>query len=176
MSRGYPSLTALLGLVAVAGYQHRDKIAELIRDAQNKYAAPGQGRPASEQPPPGQQGTAQPRSPQTGSPQAGSAQHGALGDLLGGTSIGALLQGGLRDLVDSFKASGHGHIADSWVNTGPNKPVSPPELEQAISPEVLDTLSQKTGLSRQDILARLSRELPNAVDKYTPEGRLPAPT
>ena len=31
MSRGYPSLTALLGLLAIAGYQNRDKIAELLR-------------------------------------------------------------------------------------------------------------------------------------------------
>ena len=26
MSRGFPSMTALLGLLAFAGYQHRDKI------------------------------------------------------------------------------------------------------------------------------------------------------
>jgi uncharacterized protein YidB (DUF937 family) len=31
MSRGYPSLTALLGLLAIAGYQNRDKIAELLK-------------------------------------------------------------------------------------------------------------------------------------------------
>jgi uncharacterized protein YidB (DUF937 family) len=30
MSRAYPSMLALLGLVAVAGYQHRDKITELM--------------------------------------------------------------------------------------------------------------------------------------------------
>ena len=30
MSRGFPSMTALLGLLAVAGYQHRDKIAEML--------------------------------------------------------------------------------------------------------------------------------------------------
>ena len=30
MSRGFPSMTALLGLLAVAGYQNRDKIAELL--------------------------------------------------------------------------------------------------------------------------------------------------
>ena len=30
MSRGYPSLTALLGLLAIAGYQNRDKIAEML--------------------------------------------------------------------------------------------------------------------------------------------------
>ena len=31
MSRGFPSMTALLGLLAVAGYQNRDKIAEMLR-------------------------------------------------------------------------------------------------------------------------------------------------
>ncbi|MFL5196107.1 MAG: YidB family protein, partial [Microvirga sp.] len=29
------------------------------------------------------------------------------------------------------------------------------------------------GLSREELLQRLSRELPNAVDRYTPDGRLP---
>src|SRR4051812_8985100 len=32
MSRGFPSMTALLGLLAVAGYQNRDKLAELLRN------------------------------------------------------------------------------------------------------------------------------------------------
>ncbi|KQT82866.1 hypothetical protein ASG51_17275 [Methylobacterium sp. Leaf465] len=31
MSKGYPSMTALLGLLAVAGYQNRDKLAELLK-------------------------------------------------------------------------------------------------------------------------------------------------
>ena len=30
MSRGFPSMTALLGLLAVAGYQNREKIAEML--------------------------------------------------------------------------------------------------------------------------------------------------
>ena len=43
MSRGYPSMTALLGLLAIAGYQNRDKIAEMLRGgAQGNPAAPGQ--------------------------------------------------------------------------------------------------------------------------------------
>lgn len=75
--------------------------------------------------------------------------------------------------MDRFRQSGHGETADSWVATGPNKAVTPPQLEQAIGPEVLDALSKQTGLSREELLARLSRELPNAVDKYTPQGRLP---
>jgi uncharacterized protein YidB (DUF937 family) len=97
---------------------------------------------------------------------------GKLGGLLGGTSIGGLLNGGLRELVDSFRSSGQSEIADSWVKTGPNEPVSA-QIERAVSPEVLATLSEQTGLSRQELLSRLSRELPDAGDKYTPEGRLP---
>ena len=65
---------------------------------------------------------------------------------------------------------------DSWVKTGPNKPITPAQLEQAIGPDVLDTLTKQTGLSREELLARLARELPDAVDKYTPQGRLPAET
>jgi uncharacterized protein YidB (DUF937 family) len=65
-------------------------------------------------------------------------------------------------------------VADSWVGPGPNKQVAPPQLEKAIGPDVLTTLSEQTGLTRDEILARLSKNLPDAVDKYTPEGRIPA--
>jgi uncharacterized protein YidB (DUF937 family) len=83
------------------------------------------------------------------------------------------LSGGLSELIDRFKQSGHGETAESWVGTGPNKPITPAQLEQAIGPEVLETLSRQTNLSREELLARLSRNLPDAVDKYTPQGRLP---
>jgi uncharacterized protein YidB (DUF937 family) len=148
MSRGYPSMTALLGLLAIAGYQNRDKIAEMLGGL-------GQGKP-------------------------GAAGQGGLGGLLtqlrsslGGASAGGVLSGGLGELIDRFKQSGQGETAESWVKTGPNKPCSPSQLEQAIGPEVLDTLSKQTGLSREELISRLCRELPDAVDKYTPQGRLP---
>lgn len=35
-------------------------------------------------------------------------------------------------------------------------------------------LAQQTGLSREELSARLTRDLPAAVDKFTPDGRLPA--
>jgi uncharacterized protein YidB (DUF937 family) len=157
MSRGFPSMTALLGLLAIAGYQNRDKLAEMLGGA-------GQG-PAG--------GSGQ------GNRQSGAgALPGGLGGLLGGlggTNVGDFLGGGLRDLVDTFKQNGHAEAADSWVGRGPNKEVAPHQLEQAIGPDVLAALSQQTGLSRDELLTRLSRELPQAVDKYTPEGRLPPP-
>jgi uncharacterized protein YidB (DUF937 family) len=148
-------MTALLGLLAIAGYQNRDKIAEFLRNAQAKSGSPASGDA---------------RSGQAGS----EGMLGNLGGLLGGTSAGSLLGGGLRDLVENLKSKGQGEVADSWVRTGPNKPIAPQDLERAISPEVWETLSEQTGLSREELLSRLSRELPEAVDKYTPDGRLPA--
>jgi uncharacterized protein YidB (DUF937 family) len=149
-------MTALLGLLAVAGYQNRDKIAEWL-------GGRGQTAPSG-----------------AGTPQRAGESGGMAGVLeqlsknLGGSTPGGILSGGLGELVDRFKHSGQAETAESWVRTGPNKPVAPSELERAIGPEVLDTLSQQTGLSHQELLARLSRELPDAVDKYTPQGRLPA--
>jgi uncharacterized protein YidB (DUF937 family) len=51
--------------------------------------------------------------------------------------------------------------------------IAPPQLKQAIGQDVLATLVKQTGLSQEELLARLSRELPTAVDNYTPDGRLP---
>jgi uncharacterized protein YidB (DUF937 family) len=98
---------------------------------------------------------------------------GNLGGLLGGASVGSVLSGGLRDLIERFRESGQGRTADSWVQRGPNQPLTADQLEQAIGSDVLNTLTQQTGLSREDVLSRLTRELPAAVDKFTPDGRLP---
>ena len=152
MSRGMPSMIALLGLLAIAGYQNRGKIADVLGGLkQQPGAGPGQND---------QQGG-----------QGGLL--GSLGGLLSGASAGTVLSGGLRDLVERFKQNGQGQAADSWVKPGPNKELGSDQLEQAIGPDVLNTLSQQTGLSREELLSRLTRELPAAVDKFTPDGRLP---
>ena len=43
MSRGFPSMTALLGLLAIAGYQNRDKLAEML-GGKSEYLREGPGR------------------------------------------------------------------------------------------------------------------------------------
>ena len=151
MNRGMPSMVALLGLLAVAGYQNRDKIAEALGGRKQGPA----GEPGSNQQ----------------ADQGGLL--GKLGGLVGGASMGSVLSGGLGDLVDRFKQNGQGQAADSWVKPGPNQQLGPDQLEQAIGPDMLNTLSQQTGLTREELLSRLTRELPAAVDKFTPEGRLP---
>jgi uncharacterized protein YidB (DUF937 family) len=153
MSRGMPSMTALLGLLAIAGYQNRDKLAEMLKGARSDNSKLGGG---AQQPGVG-------------------GLLGNLSGMLGGAGVGGLLNGGIGELLEKFKQNGQGETAESWINDGPNKEVSPPQLKQVIGSDVLATLEQQTGLSQEELLARLSRELPTAVDKYTPGGRLPSP-
>ena len=149
MARGMPSMVALLGLLAVAGYQHKDKIAEMLRGAGGTNSGG-----------PGQQNGL-------------GGILGNLGGMLGGAGAGSVVSGGLGELLERFKQNGQGETANSWVRTGPNQPISHTELEQALGPDTLKTLEEQTGLSRQELLTRLTRTLPEAVDKYTPDGRLP---
>lgn len=132
MSRGMPSMTALLGMLALAGYQNRDKLMEMFNSATGGLTKSGQG--------------------------------GGAGGLLGGS---------LSELLEQFTKNGQGEAAESWIGPGPNKEIAPPELKQAIGQDVLAALVKQTGLSQEEILARLSRDLPTAVDRYTPDGRLP---
>lgn len=144
---GFPSMTALLGLLAVAGYQNRDKLAEWFGGSQ-------QGKPAQDAPADLDRIT-------------GGSQSATAG------GVGGLLGNGIQELIERFKQAGRGDTADSWVQTGPNQRIEGRDLEQAIGPDTLDRLATQTGLSRVEILERLSQRLPDAVDKYTPDGRIP---
>jgi uncharacterized protein YidB (DUF937 family) len=100
-------------------------------------------------------------SPPPGAPAPGSGQ--PQGGLLGG--LGALLQ--------SFQQSGHGGIINSWIGPGQNQPITPDQLHQALGPQAVDNLSHLTGVAAPDLISELSRVLPGAIDRLTPQGRMP---
>jgi uncharacterized protein YidB (DUF937 family) len=60
-----------------------------------------------------------------------------------------------------------------WVGTGQNRRLAPDELSHALGPDTIDELEQQTGMPRQQLLSELSDHLPDAVDHFTPDGRLP---
>jgi uncharacterized protein YidB (DUF937 family) len=101
---------------------------------------------------------------------------GGLGGMLGGLGaggLGGLLTGGLGDLLDQFHGAGKGDAAKSWVGTEQNHPISPNDLSQVLTPEQIEFLTQRTGLSREELLSGLSEHLPDVVNRLTPDGRLP---
>jgi uncharacterized protein YidB (DUF937 family) len=103
----------------------------------------------------------------------GDLLKGPLGGMLAGGAAGSVLSGGLNDLLKQFQQNGHGEVAKSWVSTGPNQDISSTDLAKSIGTEDLDRLSQQFGLSHNDLLDGLRRELPGAVDQMTPHGRMP---
>jgi uncharacterized protein YidB (DUF937 family) len=110
------------------------------------------------------------QAPASGSPASvpGSASGSA-----GGGSWGDVLSSGLGDLLDQFHGAGKADVAKSWVGTGQNQPISPHDLSQVLTPEQIDMLRQRTGLSHEQLLSGLSEQLPGLVDQLTPDGRLP---
>lgn len=79
----------------------------------------------------------------------------------------------LGDILDRFRGAGAGSKVDSWVGTGPNQPIERNDVEAAIDEHTLTSLSMQTGLSREELITRITRDLPEAVDKMTPNGALP---
>ncbi len=163
-------LKALLGVLAVAGYQNRDKIAEMLRGIQTPQPSGTGTNPDGTQQQPQAGGLDDLLGKLAG---AGGAGAGGLGGILGGLASGGILSGGLGDLLKTFQQNGLGEKAESWVSPGSNEDINGDQLEQAIGPDVLEELATKTGLSREEILARLSKDLPRAVDDLTPDGLLP---
>ena len=103
----------------------------------------------------------------------GDLLKGGLGGLLAGGAAGSVISGGLGDLLKQFQQNGQGQVADSWVGKGENKPIAPGDLGKALGVDQINTLTSQTGLSRDELLAGLSQQLPDVIDQLTPQGRLP---
>ena len=152
-----PAAMALLGLLAVKGFQNRDKIAGMLNGVLGNSNQAGQ--------------------PASGADNEGlGGLLGGLGGMLGGgNSAGHVVSGGLGDLLNKFQQAGHGDVAQSWVKDGPNQQLAPEQVEQAVGPDVIGQLAKETGLTREELLSRLTQNLPKAVDQLTPDGRVPTP-
>ncbi len=147
-----PLTMAVLGLLAYKTFQ---TITSHAAAAPATQGAPGQGQSAS--------------------PGGGVSEilKNGLGTVLAGGAAGGILSGGLGDLLKQFQQSGHGDVAKSWVDNAPNKAISSDDLAKALGGDQIETLMAHTGLSRQDLLAGLSQQLPEIVNQLTPDGRLP---
>ena len=76
-------------------------------------------------------------------------------------------------LLAGLRGHGLGQQVDSWVQPGANRPVAPEELERGFDPQELDEAAQRAGTDRGTLLQELSAMLPQAVDRMTPQGRVP---
>ena len=103
---------------------------------------------------------------------------GLLGGIVGAGMVSVVTKlieqnGGVQGVVDQFQKNGLGATVQSWVGTGPNQPISPGDVHRVFGPDLLQQLSQKSGFSVEDVAQKLAQVLPQAVDKMTPDGKVP---
>jgi uncharacterized protein YidB (DUF937 family) len=91
-----------------------------------------------------------------------------------GGAGGGMDMGGLSGIVEAFQKGGLGNLADSWVGTGENLPVSPDQLSQALGSDKISQIASQLGMSQGDVSGGLAQILPQLIDKVTPNGQLPA--
>jgi uncharacterized protein YidB (DUF937 family) len=139
-----PIMLGLMGLLAYRTLKGKGKLADML-------------------------GTNQPGANQAGTDAGGAPTTGGLGGVLGGGALGA----GLKDLLDRFRQNGQDDKVQSWVSTGANKSIAPDEIEKSLGEERIQWLMEQTGMPREQLLDGLSGELPQAIDKLTPDGHLP---
>ncbi len=82
--------------------------------------------------------------------------------------------GGLGGLVQAFERQGLGDIVSSWISTGPNLPVSPNQLQQALGSSQISNFASQAGVPADGAGQMLATLLPSLIDRMTPNGQLPA--
>ena len=78
--------------------------------------------------------------------------------------------GGVQGIVAQLEQQGLGSTVRSWVGTGTNQPITPDQVHQAFGADTVKQLAAKVGISPEDLAAKLSQVLPQAIDKLTPGG------
>lgn len=154
-----PLALAVLGTLAYQALKNKGRLADMLG---TKQGAPNTGGA------PDTAGSAN----TAGASANPTPASGGLGGVLGGLGAGGI-GAGLKDLLDRFRQTGHEDKAQSWVSTGANRTIAPGELEQVLGAERIQWLMEQTGLPKEQLLAGLSSELPNTIDKMTPKGELP---
>ncbi len=107
---------------------------------------------------------------------------GLLDGLIGGavgaemaTVVNGLIEkhGGVQGIVAQLEQQGLGNTVRSWVGTDANQPITADEIHRALGSQTMQELAAKVGLSPQELAAKLSTVLPQAIDKLTPGGVVP---
>ncbi|MBM5572554.1 MULTISPECIES: YidB family protein [Deefgea] len=94
-------------------------------------------------------------------------------------SMGALAglleqQGGVSGLLEKFQQGGLGEVAQSWVSSGENLPISAEQIESVLGSELVASVAEKFGVDPQAAAGQISTLLPQLIDGLTPNGEVEA--
>jgi len=91
-----------------------------------------------------------------------------LSEVLGNGS-----QGGLNAIVAKLQQAGFGEQVKSWIGNGQNLPITAEQLQQVLGSDTVKQLAARFNIPVDQLTKVLAQQLPNAVDRASPEGKLP---
>jgi uncharacterized protein YidB (DUF937 family) len=83
--------------------------------------------------------------------------------------------GGIAGLADKFAKGGLGEVAQSWIGSGQNIPISASQIQSVLGDSVVQDVAKKMGISPTAASGQLAELLPGIVDHLTPNGVAPEP-
>ena len=91
-----------------------------------------------------------------------------LGEVLGTGS-----QGGLNAIVAKLEQAGFGEQVKSWLGNGQNLPITADQIKQVLGSDAVKQLAARFNIPVDQITQILAQQLPAAVDRASPDGKLP---
>jgi uncharacterized protein YidB (DUF937 family) len=90
-----------------------------------------------------------------------------------GEIMGTGNQGGLNAIVAKLQQAGLADQVKSWIGTGQNLPITADQLRKVLGSDVVRQLAAKYNIPVDQVSEVLAHELPLAVDRASPDGKLP---
>ena len=84
-------------------------------------------------------------------------------------------QGGLNAIIAKLQQAGFGDQVKSWIGTGQNLPITADQLKQVLGSDAVRQIAAKYNIPIDQVAEVLAHQLPVAVDKASPDGKLPHP-
>jgi len=98
---------------------------------------------------------------------------GAVLPVVIGEVLGTGGQGGLSAIVAKLQQAGFGNQVKSWIGNGHNLPITAEQLQQVLGSDAVKQLAAKFNIPVDQITQILAQQLPKAVDRARPDGKLP---
>lgn len=81
--------------------------------------------------------------------------------------------GALNAIVAKLQQAGFGDQVKSWIGTGQNLPITADQLRQVLGSDAVRQLAAKYNIPIEQVAEVLAHQLPVAVDRASPDGKLP---
>jgi uncharacterized protein YidB (DUF937 family) len=78
--------------------------------------------------------------------------------------------GGVQGIVGKLQQAGYGDQVQSWLGAGPNQPVTPEGIAQAIGHGKIGEMAAQYGVQPDQVSGLLAKVLPGLIDRISPNG------